>query len=217
MDPRTNRAPMSAEALESRWEADEAACWAHRRVHVYRLLSAGFGPPAPFLRRLLAAGEFPGYLRQALSADSSRFAPAVEGLVEFFRGDDPEGRAEEEHLRLFPRRVSPRGSDHGGPPTEETRAFYREAAMGAPLSPLPADHVAVETAFLAALAEREMGLARRGLPEEAGEPREVARRFLEVHVAPWVPGFARAVEAAGSPFYGPLARVLERWVELERV
>lgn len=103
------------EALQTRWEADEFTCWAHRRVHVYRLLSAGFGPPTPFLRRLVATTEFFGHLHQALDAAPEVFREPLGELERFFRTRDPARAVEEEHGSLFPRRVSPRSSDHGGP------------------------------------------------------------------------------------------------------
>ncbi len=213
MEARTNRAPMSTEVLESRWEADEAACWAHRRLHVYRLLSAGFGPPTGYLRRLISTGEFLGYLRQALSLDPEEFAEPLEALALFFRAEDPAGRAEAEYRRLFSHGISLRGSDHGGSGPERVRAFYREAGMDLFRSPLPADHLSVETAFLAALAEREMEAARRGLGAEGS--RRLARRFLGEHVAPWAPRFAEGAGAAESKFYAPMARILAGWVALE--
>lgn len=203
---------MRVESVEARWESDEEACWAHRRVHVYRLLSMGFGPPTPLLLRLLSTGNFLGYLRQALSFHPGGFSGPLGELSEFFRNGDPASRVASEYPRLFPRRVSPRGSDHGGPPAREVRRFYREAGLGPLLSPLPADHVSVEMAFLATLAEREMGAVRQGGGEEA---RAWARRFLRGHVQPWVPRFTKAVEATGSPFYSPLVRILTGWMALD--
>lgn len=205
---------MSVEVLGSRWEADGAACWAHRRIHIYRLLSAGFGPPTAYFSRLLSTGEFLGYLRQALSIDPGGFPEPLEALAVLFRGEDPAGRVEAEYRRLFPRRISLRGSDHGGAGPEMVRAFYREAGIGLLAGSLPADHLSVEMAFLAALAEREMGLARHGLGAE--EVRERARRFLGEHVGLWAPRFAREIQAAGSPFYAPLSQVLAGWVVLDR-
>ncbi len=205
---------MSVEVLGSRWEADEAACWAHRRVHIYRLLSAGFGPPTAYFSRLLSTGEFLGYLRQALSLDPGGFPEPLEALAVLFRGEDPAGRVEAEHRHLFPRRVSLRGSGHGGADPGTVRAFYREAGMGLLAGSLPADHLSVETAFLAALAEREMGLARHGLGAE--EVRRQARRFIGEHIGLWVPRFAEKVQATESLFYAPLARVLAGWVALDR-
>lgn len=201
------------EALQARWEADESVCWTHRRIHVYRLLSAGFGPPTPYLRRLLSTTEFLGYLRQALDAAPEIFREPLGELGRFFRTRDPARTVEEEHRWLFPRRVSPRGCDHGGPPPGRVRTFYRETGLALVASPLPPDHVSVETAFLASLAEGEMGLARRGLG--AGEPRQWARRFLGEHVGVWVPRFAREVQEERGPFYPALARVLSDWVALE--
>ena len=205
------------ETLQVRWEADEAACWAHRRVHVYRLLSAGFGPPTPtsFLRHLVTTGEFLGYLRQALAVAPTFDKPLAE-FSRCFQDRDMVREVEAEHCRLFPRLVSPRGSDHGGPSPRKVRAFYRNADLALVASPLPADHIAVETAFAAALTEREMWLRRRGCLEEAEEASEHARKFLAGYLAPWAPRFALRVEAeSASPFYGALARVLAEWVVLE--
>ena len=73
-------------------------------------------------------------------------------------------------------------------------------AVGAP------DHIGLELDFVAALAEREAGLAAEAPEVGTRVPRREQARFLARHLASWGPAFALAVgRAARHPFYRELA------------
>jgi len=95
-----------------------------------------------------------------------------------------------------------------GPSTRDVLRCYREA--GFVVSPgfkdLP-DHLQVELEFMHRLCMREMEQ-----PESAWTKRR--EEFAELHLRPWIPGFAECVESrTNSFFYRSAARLLKNFVE----
>jgi len=91
---------------------------------------------------------------------------------------------------------------------EAVEACYREAGLAVGDGRVLADHIGAELQFLAVLADRA---------EEGGggaqAARELARRFLDEHLAGWVGRFAGDMEAAAaSLLYRTLARVTRAFV-----
>ncbi len=154
------------------------------------------------------------------------------GLLQGFAGGDQGGAAGElaaesmddlvaEYTALFlgpGPHLSPHESVHrsGGPArgllwgdaTVEVKAFMEGAGLALPAEThLIPDHIAVEFQFLARLAEAECTSWGAGDRAQARYRLEWQDRFVQEHVAAWVPEFAQRVcEAARTYFWKAIAR-----------
>jgi TorA maturation chaperone TorD len=102
-----------------------------------------------------------------------------------------------------------------GQVTVEVKAFMEGAGLVLPeeTSLIP-DHISVELQFLARLAEAEAASWEEQDFGQAKRRLEWQDRFLEEHVAAWVPGFTRRVgEAAATEFWRAASSATSRFVE----
>ena len=103
-----------------------------------------------------------------------------------------------------------------GPETQAVAKFYRESGY-APVQPgTPADHLALELEFMAAMAGVTAEASDR--QDEAGV--EAAMRtqveFLNQHLGPFLSRFCRDLRSAASePFFEHLADLLEQYSALD--
>jgi DMSO reductase family type II enzyme chaperone len=78
------------------------------------------------------------------------------------------------------------------------------------------DHVAVELEFLAIMASKEAHAAAVGDADGIAILREAHGRFLEDHLAVWLPAFARRLaDTVPGTFYGALAEFARAFLETE--
>lgn len=100
----------------------------------------------------------------------------------------------------------------------DTAGFYQ--AFGLTLAPdlaERADHITVELEFLHVLAAKEAyALAQNHGSDRLAIVRDAIRRYLQDHLARWVPAFAARLESkANDGFYAALARLLSAFVAEE--
>ncbi len=102
-----------------------------------------------------------------------------------------------------------------GQATVEVRAFMEGAGLALPEeTPLIPDHISVELQFLARLAEAEAASWEEKDFGQAKRRLEWQERFLEEHVAAWVPAFAQRVQdAAHTKFWRRVAQGTVQLVE----
>jgi nitrate reductase assembly molybdenum cofactor insertion protein NarJ len=183
---------MSAEAIDlARPDAREAAA----RAAEFRLIGILFERPTAGRREeaeALAREARDPALREAAAALRDADEAAYVGLL------GPGGP-------VSPREVAYRPMADPGWILADASAQYR--AFGyAPDAEDPADHVAVETGFLAYLHLKEAYLLARGL--DAAVAVEARERFLGEHLAPLAAGLAARLEPSGAPAMLALARLL---------
>ncbi|OUO88929.1 hypothetical protein B5F40_12025 [Gordonibacter sp. An230] len=195
------------------------------RALAYRFLSRAFrtAPDAAFIAAL---------------REAAKDRPADDPLAEFFAELDSRDAAEDEALRidlaaeynrLFlgmgPHPVAPYESVYTSPEhllmqeaRDEVLTAYRSQGLDAPDDfDLPEDHLALECAFVAELADRTAEACAKGDGEAVGELVAFERAFVENHVASWVPAFCDDVEAhARTSFYRGLAALAREQVEADR-
>lgn len=207
---------------------------ASARGRFYRLLAAGFSPPAPAAVRRLAravGGLPPRELALGATPGDGPWSSLAGSLSEWSGRSPPEvaGELMPEYQRLFvgPYRVEapPYESCYRGP----GRAVMGEAAVevlrsyaeaGVALHPevrdLP-DHIALELEFLAHLAAAEVGHWRRRERSRLAACLEREERFLGEHLLRWIAPFAARVAAATRrPFYPALAAAAAAYATADR-
>lgn len=81
------------------------------------------------------------------------------------------------------------------------------------------DHVALECAFLAALALRALEAHELNRDDERAEALQAGRLFLEKHLTKWVDGYAAELSNSSSGFYAAVAAALAEFAhaDLERL
>ena len=89
-------------------------------------------------------------------------------------------------------------------------AHYRQAGLDEFCAELgPPDFLGTELRFMAVLAFQEMQAHQQGDAGMAGQWLARQRQFLDAHVLQWVPAHCeRLAEAAGTPFYAAVARLV---------
>lgn len=156
-------------------------------------------PLAPFFAELASADET---LRIDLAADYNRL-----------------------YLGMGPHPVPPYESVYTSPEgllmqdaRDEVLAAYRSQGLDAPDDfNLPEDHLALECAFAAELAERTAAAFERGDREAVDGLVACQRAFVEEHLSAWVPAFADDAEKrARTSFYRGLAALAREQVEADR-
>jgi putative dimethyl sulfoxide reductase chaperone len=89
--------------------------------------------------------------------------------------------------------------------------FYAEAGFSPIDGALPPDHLGVELKFVALLSHAEHQAWRAGAFHDAHRILRQERRFLEEHVASWVPAYISTVKkSANHPVYKRLASLTEQ-------
>jgi TorA maturation chaperone TorD len=96
-------------------------------------------------------------------------------------------------------------SNLGGPVAGEVMAFYQQAGFQVFQSGENPDHIRLELGLLAFLSSAEAEAWGDGLEAVALRLRELQRRFLDVHLLPWLPGLTQAIRQQGAAFYTALA------------
>ncbi len=93
---------------------------------------------------------------------------------------------------------------------QELHRFFLEAGFTTTgLCKEPIDYLGMELAFLAESCERELAAAQAEQPEEAARLAGLREEFLADHVQPWVPAYARQMQAAAETgFYREVATQL---------
>ena len=106
---------------------------------------------------------------------------------------------------------------HWGEHTVAVNAAYQNAGfeMAPEVLEMP-DHVGVELAFAAMLCQREAEHIERGETQGAERLRAVRMRFLEDHLAAWLPDLAEQVaHRAELSFYKTLSKIAADWIANE--
>jgi putative dimethyl sulfoxide reductase chaperone len=218
----TIRVVMSAE----RW-----ATLAGSRSRIYGMLAAAYNrlPDESLVERLASLDtgghDWPPELADGLDL--------IEGFSRSRSGKPLDERATElsvERTRLLrglkpgygpppPYEAVYAGSD-GQPRMQATAAVakaYAEAGVGLPegLKEQP-DYIGLELDFMRHLTEREARAWAEGNRDEAVRIVEKERRFLEEHLARWVPRFCEVMDrAARLDYYRGIARMTGRFVQAE--
>ena len=100
-----------------------------------------------------------------------------------------------------------------GDSTLAVQKMYREAGLTLDLKEAP-DHIAFELEFMHALCLQEAEALQAGNHERACELARRQRDFFRRFLAPWTPGFCRAIrKGTDNVFYTALADCLESFVE----
>lgn len=195
---------------------------ARARAALYMLLSRVFsGKPT---RELLKGLKEKATL-DALAAFEVVFEPD-------FIAREEEGQAQElavEYTRLFHgpgphiapyESVFVRGEGEDGPrlwgeATVQVADFYRQAGLEVDGSRTP-DHLGLEFAAMAAMAEAEAARWSEGDLEGAERIKDLQDRFCSEHLLRWVPEVCRAVEnVTRSSFYRGMAHLAENQVRMQ--
>lgn len=105
-----------------------------------------------------------------------------------------------------------------GETTVRVREFYRQ--FGVDLGryhPEPADHIAIETEFMAYLIDRELNAYMEGELEKADRFRDAQIRFLQQHLLCWAWNFSDQVYIHSQhPFYREAGLFSKIWFDGER-
>lgn len=81
----------------------------------------------------------------------------------------------------------------------------------------PHDHIALECAFMAALAVELLEHARCGDRDELKRLTDAQASFIELHMGRWIPGWAKKVKAAaGTAFYKAVAQLASSLIDADR-
>lgn len=231
---------MSKSAAEEAREAnaETARTWSLG----WRTLAGAFhGPTQQWLEGLRDGAVTTAFWEATrwLGSDRERFADALETSKSFVtkqRDRDIEEALRDvkgEYDRLFIGRTGPveappcesayRERDAAGAVmargarTSPVQEVYRRYGMQPPLSQrdLP-DNIATELEFMCFLTEREAEAWEKGEVETAKELRRAQLRFVEEHLAHWLPDFCGRVQiAAQTKLYLALAGILWEFLAVE--
>ena len=192
------------------------------RAQVYELLAAVFRRPlnarqleglrtTDMLAAMAAAGIDPG---DGFTTDP--FETVLDRLAidytQLFHGP-------ETHIVPYQSVLLDKGDELMGPAALEVRNFMAQAGFEVTRDSgeLP-DHIGVELAFLAALAQREAAARETDDAQTAERIGLLQRQFLAAHLGRWAGLFADKVQArASTGFYAAMADFLARFVATERV
>lgn len=125
----------------------------------------------------------------------------------------PGAQAVAPYESVFRDPAAPNGSVSGrlmGPPALEAQRWYRLAAqdLAPDFNDLP-DHIALELAFVARLAQLEGEFLAAGDVEKLTRARPMQRDFLATHLVPWMAPFTEAIRArTRHPWFLGLAAIL---------
>ncbi len=208
----------------------------------WRELAMAFNEPTQQWVEALLQGTVTADLSEAtgwLGSDRERFAAALEMIREFVTGQEVRNVQDVlrdlkvEHARVFvgdasslkaPPRESAylEGDGEGaatvrGPATLAVQEFYRRHGVQprSPLQVLP-DHIAIELECMYSLSSRERQAWEKGEVDSAETLRRAQLRFMEEHLAQWVPDFCgRVQDSAESDLYFALADILRELVTVE--
>lgn len=160
---------------------------------------------SPTLQTLRAALDAPLASPQAMTALQVEFTRLLRG-VDGRRGPIEPVESLAREGRLF------------GESTEAALAAYQEAGF-ADIAPEagPPDHAATELRFLSLLCFREMQAWQAQDTEAAAAWRARLARFVDAHIAPWLPAHCRSLhDAATTDFYRAVATVVAETCQADR-
>ena len=204
---------------------EDIAETATARSHVYGLLAGVFRaePSAALVEHMRSGGFSEALSGLGLTLGDSFHAASSDQLVEdlaleytrLFIGPGPQLSP---HESLHVDSGSPSDTTLWGPQTVEVKRFieatglrYEEGFTGLP------DHISAELELMQKLAERESRASTEGEEEDAEWCQDVQKRFLEDHLARWVPGFCDKVEdQASSSFYREMASLTKAFLQFEQ-
>ena len=205
-----------AEAVES-VSLEEIGAFMESRANVYKVLSRAFGSEVDAVFAAELADEFSLVGTPALEESLAGMKAALSGAdevaieqlaVEFDRVFYGMGPLTARHA--FPYEsvyTSDRGimmqEAHG----QVVRVLREQQLAKDPAFKEPEDHLAVELAFMATLADRAAALLREGDEAAATEAVAQQRDFLQEHLLNWVDRFCVDLKTAvGEGFYAHLAQ-----------
>lgn len=196
------------------------------RVEMYRLLRDAFSYPVTegVIRRL-----------SSLEPDGEA-APALQAVARSLHGILAQARQGEELLEELNREHSRLMAGPGLPAAPPYGSFYRDpegTLFGSenqsvaeayrshgfvPASPgAPADHLALELEFMAALAETATAAAAEKRGVDLNDSLSAQRSFLREHLIPFSRAFTnRLLEAEPSDFFAGLAQLLYQYLTADR-
>lgn len=208
----------------------------------WRTLAMGFDEPTQQWVEALLHGTVTSDLSEAtewLGSERERFAGALEMISDFVTEQEVRDIQDVlrdlkmEHARAFVGAASslkapPQESAYlqqdsegaatvRGPATFAVQEFYRRHGVQTPSSPqvLP-DHIAIELECMYSLSSRERQAWEKGDVEAAEALRRAQLRFIEEHLARWVPDFCRRVQnAARCNLCFALACILREFLAME--
>ncbi len=202
------------------------------RAVVYRFLARCFSYPDTELIRLLDGDSLAEILDSwsVLGLDASA---QMKEITSWLESAGPAAALDEmqiEYTRLFvnayPRIAAPPYSsiyldkDHQvwGPSTAQAGRFYEEAGLSPSedFADIP-DHIAAELEFVSYLILEQQKLQPEGTATDQ-DTVEIEERFLAGHFLKWVPQFLnQVVESTENTFYGTIAHLALRFVDLETI
>jgi TorA maturation chaperone TorD len=137
-----------------------------------------------------------------------------------------------EYARLFigpGKHISPHESVHHkredgrwgqlwGPSTAEVKKIIESAGLSyqSEYTGLP-DHISVELEFMQQVTLAEEKAWDDGDKDLALACREIERKFIEAHLAEWIPDFCdKVINGAELPFYRVMAELTKKFIEFEK-
>lgn len=94
-----------------------------------------------------------------------------------------------------------------GPSTLAVAQIYRIAGLEPDGAELP-DHASVELSFLGWLADKATAS-----PEDAEDWQKLARKFVEMHAAEWLPTVGQTLAFSNDAVYAPIGYLLMDWIK----
>ncbi len=198
------------------------------RASLASLLARGFAYPDEALRQSLLSGEFAGRVGEACKQLGFRDrTPGLEAAIADVAGRDAYGLAGE-HTRLFARTVlcpMNEASYVGAGGLASVRDIADVASLYnvfgykvAPQAKELADSLPVELEFLGVLCAKETYALEQGWKDRAKVCEDVRAKFVNEHLAVWLPQFAERVRKnARLGLYPALAGLAETLLSLEDI
>ncbi len=202
------------------------------RAVVYRFLARCFSYPDTELIRLLDGDSLAEILDSwsTLGLDASKEMMEITSWLESAGSEAALDEMQIEYTRLFvnayPRIAAPpyssvyldKDRQVWGPSTAQAGRFYEEAGLSPSedFADIP-DHISAELEFISYLILEQQKLQPEG--NAAGRDTvEIEGRFLADHFLKWVPQFLnQVVDSTENTFYGTIAHLALRFVELETI
>ncbi|HLN61376.1 MAG TPA: molecular chaperone TorD family protein [Symbiobacteriaceae bacterium] len=197
----------------------QAVALALGRARVYAALSRGFLYPTPALAAELQ--QLPPTLCQALQEVSG-----AEGLAPFAEALRVSADLEQEYQALFGGQVpacppyeTEYTASHVWMQTQQMAdiaGFYRAFGVDGQATGERVDYLTTELEFMYMLCVKEGIAEEEGRAEAVWVCRDAQGKFLQEHLAAWLPRFLVRLEQAGAEGYYPaLVGLTERFVNME--
>lgn len=212
-----------AEAVES-VSLEEIGAFMESRANVYKVLSRAFRSEVDAAFAVELADEFAlsgsPELEESLAAVKAALAGADEAALELLAVDFDRvfyGMGPLTARHAFPYEsvyTSDRGIMMQEAFSQVVRTYREQQLAKAPDFKEPEDHIAVELAFMATLADRTAAFLQAGEEEAAVETVAQQQKFLQEHLLNWIDRFCADLKTAvGEGFYWHLAQFTQLFVE----